>query len=301
MDLDSFVKLARRFSLPFRVTDGRRFRLKDIDPGDTGELDDEDKPRAKEARAEGIEALAMLQDMLYAQDRWAVLLIFQAMDAAGKDSAIKHVMSGVNPQGCQVASFKAPSAEDLDHDYLWRCQKHLPERGRIGIFNRSYYEDTLVVRVHPELLERQKLPTRLLSKRIWDERHRQIRDFERYLTENGVVVRKFFLHVSRGEQKRRFLERIEQPDKNWKLSEADARERRHFKNYMRCYEDTIRSTATEAAPWYVVPADNKWFTRVVVAAAVIDALASLDLHYPRVGPEKLAELARVKRALRAER
>ena len=257
MEMKELVKRARGFSKPFRVTDGRRFRLKDVDPRDTLDLTSEDKPRAKEALAMGVEALATLQDMLYAQDRWAVLLIFQAMDAAGKDGAIKHVMSGVNPQGCQVASFKAPSSEDLDHDYLWRCQKHLPERGRIGIFNRSYYEETLVVRVHPELLAKQKLPAGLVSKRIFDDRYREIRNFERYLTDNGVLVRKFFLHVSRKEQKRRFLERIELPEKNWKLSAADAQERGFFKDYMRAYEDTIRHTATDEAPWYVVPADNK--------------------------------------------
>ena len=300
MKLSTFVKKARRFSRPFRITDGRGFRLKHVDPRDTGGLGTGDKPRAKEALAMGIEALATLQDMLYAQDRWGVLLVFQAMDAAGKDGAIKHVMSGVNPQGCQVASFKAPSSEDLDHDYLWRCQKHLPERGRIGIFNRSYYEETLVVRVHPELLGKQKLPPELVTKRVFDERYRDIRGFERYLTSNGIIVRKFFLHVSRKEQKRRFLERIELPDKNWKLSAADAAERRFFKDYMHAYEDTIRNTATDEAPWYVVPADNKWFTRVVVAAAIIDALASLDLKYPDVGPAKLKELAQVKRALLAE-
>ena len=301
MKLSTIVKRARKLSRPFRVTHGARFRMRHVDPRDTGDLGAEDKPRAVEGLAQGIEALATLQDMLYAQDRWAVLLIFQAMDAAGKDGAIKHVMSGVNPQGCQVASFKAPSAEDLDHDYLWRCIKHLPERGRIGIFNRSYYEETLVVRVHRELLERQKLPRELVGKRIWDDRFRQIRGFERYLTENGVVVRKFFLHVSRKEQKRRFLERIEDPQKNWKFSAGDANERTAFKEYMHAYEDTIRSTATADSPWYVVPADNKWFTRLVVAAAVIDALASLDLAYPEVGPQQRRELMKAKRALLAER
>jgi len=299
--LSTIVKRARRFSRTYRVSDGKGFRLRHFDPGDTGDLGREDKPRALDALAHGIEALSSLQDMLYAQDRWAVLLIFQAMDAAGKDSAIKHVMSGVNPQGCQVASFKAPSAEELDHDFLWRCTRHLPERGRIGIFNRSYYEETLVVRVHPELLAAQKLPAELVGKRIWDERFRQIRDYESYLTRNGVLVRKFFLHVSRKEQKRRFLERIDKPEKNWKVAVGDARERKHFKEYMRVYEDAIRNTATADSPWYVVPADNKWFTRVVVAAAVIDALASLDLSYPELGPEQHRELARVRRALLAER
>jgi PPK2 family polyphosphate:nucleotide phosphotransferase len=229
-----------------------------------------------------------------------VLLIFQAMDAAGKDGAIKHVMSGVNPQGVQVASFKAPSSEDLDHDYLWRCQKHLPERGRIGIFNRSYYEEVLVVRVHRGLLEKQKLPEDLVDKRIWSDRYEDIRNFERYLSRNGVLIRKFFLHVGRGEQKRRFMERLDDPDKNWKFSTADARERGYWKDYMEAYEEMIRETATEYAPWYVVPANNKWFTRIVVAAAVIDALASLDLRYPKVDKEKRRELATARRMLMAE-
>ena len=258
MKLATLIKKARKFARPYRITDGRRFRLDDIDPRDTqGYSEDEDKPRAKEALQGGIVALQGLQDMLYAQDRWAVLLIFQAMDAAGKDGAIKHVMSGINPQGCQVASFKAPTSEDLDHDYMWRCAKHLPERGRIGIFNRSYYEETLVVRVHPELLERQRLPSRLISKKIWDHRFRDIRNFEQYLSGNGVAVRKFFLHVSRKEQKRRFLERIDDPDKNWKMSVADSKERVHWKAYMQAYEDLIRNTATPDSPWYVVPADRK--------------------------------------------
>jgi PPK2 family polyphosphate:nucleotide phosphotransferase len=292
------IKKARKLAKPFRVTDDS-FRLKDIDPDDTLDLTSEDKPRAKEALAMGIELLAELQDMLYAQDRRAVLLIFQAMDAAGKDGAIKHVMSGVNPQGCQVFSFKAPTSEDLDHDYLWRCMKCLPERGRIGIFNRSYYEETLVVRVHREFLEKQKLPPDLLTKDIWKERFQDIRSFERYLTRNGVCIRKFFLHVSNKEQKKRFIERIEEPEKNWKFSANDAKEREHWDDYMEAYEDMIRHTATKEAPWYVVPADNKWFTRVVVAAGVIEALSSLDLHYPEVSKEKLKELASTKRALLA--
>jgi PPK2 family polyphosphate:nucleotide phosphotransferase len=299
-DLDTMIKRARKFARPYRVEKGKKFRLKDIDPSDTAGLGSEAKPLAKEALANGIHALAELQDMLYAQDRWGVLLIFQAMDAAGKDGAIKHVMSGVNPQGCQVASFKAPSAEDLDHDFLWRCNKQLPERGRIGIFNRSYYEDVLVVKVHPEFLGSAKIPPRLLGKDIWENRYRDIRCYERYLASNGIIVRKFFLHVSQKEQKRRFLERIENPDKNWKFSASDAKERSFWKGYMKAYEDMIRETATEESPWYVVPADNKWFTRVVVAAAVIETLDSLDLHYPEVGPEKLRELAAVKKALLAE-
>jgi len=300
MKLNKIIKAARKFSKPFRVTDGSKFRLKDFDPEDTRELKSEDKPRAKEALETGIDALAQLQEMLYAQDRWGVLLIFQAMDAAGKDGAIKHVMSGVNPQGCQVYSFKAPTSEDLDHDYLWRCLKRAPERGRIGIFNRSYYEETLVVRVHPELLAKQKLPAEVVTRNIWKERFQDIRSFERYLTRNGIIVRKFFLHVSRKEQKARFLERIENPEKNWKFSSADAREREFWNDYMAAYEDAIRHTATEDSPWYVVPADNKWFTRVVVAAAIIDAMASLKLRYPEVGPEQLKELAAARRALMRE-
>ncbi len=299
MQLNKFVKKARSLAKPFRVSKGGGFRLKDIDPGDTLQFTSEDKQRAQEALATGIEALAELQDMLYAQDRWAVLLIFQAMDAAGKDGAIKHVMSGVNPQGCQVYSFKAPTSEDLDHDYLWRCLRCLPERGRIGIFNRSYYEETLVVRVHPDLLTQQKIPPELVTKDIWNERYQDICNFERYLTRNGVVIRKIFLHVSKQEQKKRFLERLENPEKNWKFSANDAKERGSWNEYMTAYEDMIRHTATKDAPWYVVPADNKWFTRVVVAAAVIEALDSLDLKYPRVGKEKLKEFAAAKRILLA--
>ncbi len=230
-----------------------------------------------------------------------MLLIFQAMDAGGKDGAIKHVMSGVNPQGCDVHSFKSPSAEELDHDYLWRCAKVLPSRGRIGIFNRSYYEETLVVRVHPEFLAQQKLPPELVTRHIWKGRFEDIRNFEQHLTRNGVVVRKFFLHVSKKEQKRRFLERIDTPEKNWKFSVGDAKEREFWDDYMAAYEDMIRHTASEAAPWYVVPADNKWFTRVVVAAAVVETLASLNLAYPQVGKDKLKELATAKAALRREK
>ena len=284
----------------YRVTDGKKFRLKDCDPGDTAWLKKSDKPRAQEALKTGVQALAELQDMLYAQDRWGVLLVFQAMDAAGKDGAIKHVMSGVNPQGCHVTSFKAPSAEELDHDYLWRCARALPERGRIGIFNRSYYEEVLVVKVHPELLGRQKLPAARVGKRLWKDRYRDIRAWERYLDNNGLVIRKFFLHVSREEQKKRFLERIDEPEKNWKFEAGDVRERGHWDAYMDAYEAAIRETATPACPWYVVPADNKWFTRVVVAAVVADTLASLGLHYPRVSAEKLEELVACRKALSAE-
>jgi PPK2 family polyphosphate:nucleotide phosphotransferase len=290
------IKQARKLAEPFRVTDDG-FRLKDYDPGDTLKFTSEDKPRAKEALATGISLLSELQDRLYAQDRWAVLLIFQAMDAAGKDGAIKHVMSGINPQGCQVYSFKSPTNEDLDHDFMWRCIKDLPERGRIGIFNRSYYEETLVVRVHRDFLEKEKLPPELVTKDIWKERFHDIRAFERYLTRNGVCIRKFFLNVSKKEQKKRFLERIEEPEKNWKFSANDVREREYWDDYMEAYEDTIRNTATKEAPWYVVPADNKWFTRVVVAAAVIEALDDLYLDYPKVSDSKLKELEKAKEAL----
>ena len=301
MKLQRIIKVSRGLSTPYRVTDGRRFRLKDIDPRDTGPLKAEDKPRAVEALHLGIEAMAALQDMLYAQDRWAVLLVFQAMDAAGKDGVIKHVMSGLNPQGCQVARFKAPSNEELDHEYLWRCQRHFPERGRIGIFNRSYYEEVLVVRVHPEILAKQKLPPNLVDAKIWKRRYEDIAAFERYLGRNGTIVRKFFLHVSRKEQKRRFLERLDTPAKNWKFSAVDAKERGFWKDYMAAYEEMIRRTSTPEAPWYVVPADNKWFTRAIVAAAIIDALASLDLRYPEVGPAQHKELAAARRLLMAER
>ena len=299
--LKELIKLARKFADPYRITDGEKFRLKDVDPDDTNDLRKDDKPHAEAALKAGVAALTKLQDMLYAQDRWSLLLIFQAMDAAGKDGAIKHVMSGINPQGCQVASFKAPSAEELDHDYLWRCQKHLPERGRIGIFNRSYYEEALVVRVHQKILDGQKLPPELITKDIWNERFRDMRVFERYLSSNGVIVRKFFLHVSRKEQKKRFLERLENPDKQWKFSTADAKERGFWRDYMEAYEDCVRHTATKYAPWYVVPADNKWFTRVVVASAVIEALASLKLHYPEVTEDKKKELAAARRLLLAEK
>ena len=297
MKLKQVIEAARKFSKPYRVTNGKKFHLKDVDPGDTGDLKSEDKPRAKESLQTGVEALAQLQDVLYAQDRWSLLLIFQAMDAAGKDGTIKHVMSGVNPQGCQVSSFKVPTSTDLEHDFLWRCIRELPERGRIGIFNRSYYEETLVVRVHPEFLAGQKLPTKLVTKKIWDERFQDIRAFERYLHRNGTIILKFFLHVSKKEQQKRFLARLDLPEKNWKFSANDAKERGFWSDYMAAYEETIRNTATDHAPWYVVPADNKWFTRVVVAAAVIDALASLDLHYPKVGSAKKKELAAARAAL----
>ena len=299
MKAKEIIERSRKFITPYRVTDGKKFRLKDVHPDDTGETTSEDKSRAKELLERGVEVLAELQDVLYAQDQWSILLIFQAMDAAGKDGAIKHVMSGINPQGCQVFSFKSPSAEDLKHDFLWRCLKCLPERGRIGIFNRSYYEETLVVRVHSELLAKQKIPPQLISKNIWEDRYEDIRNVERYLGRNGVVIRKFFLHVSAEEQKKRFLDRLDDPAKNWKFSANDSRERGFWKDYMNAYEDMICNTATDDAPWYVVPADNKWFTRVVVAAAVIDALDSLDLRYPEVGEAQLKELAVAKKELTA--
>ena len=297
MNTKEIIKRSQKVAKSYRVTDGAKFRLKNYDPGDTLGFGSEDKPRAKEALQNGISELAALQDMLYAQDKWAVLLIFQAMDAAGKDGAIKHVMSGVNPQGCQVFSFKSPSAEDLDHDYLWRCIKCLPNRGHIGIFNRSYYEETLVVRVHPEFLGKQKIPPSLVTKRIWEERFQDIRGFERYLSRNGIAVVKFFLNLSKGEQKRRFLERADSPDKNWKFSASDMAERKFWDDYQKAYEDMIRNTASKESPWYVVPADNKWFSRVVVAAAVIDALAGLDLAYPRVDQAQLKEIANARKAL----
>lgn len=297
MKQKEIIERSQKFIEPYCVTNGKKFRLKDIDPDDTGKSTPDDKPLGKELLEAGVGVLADLQDVLYANDQWSILLIFQAMDAAGKDGAIKHVMSGVNPQGCQVFSFKSPSAEDLKHDFLWRCLKCLPERGRIGIFNRSYYEETLVVRVHPELLTKQKVPPQLVTKNVWDERFEDIRNVERYLTRNGVVIRKFFLHLSAREQKKRFLARLDNSSKNWKFSSADSRERGFWKEYMKAYEDMICNTATEEAPWYVVPADNKWFTRLVVAAAVIDAIASLDLEYPEVSETKRQELAVAKEEL----
>jgi len=297
MKTSKITEAAHQLSKPYRVTNGKKFRLKHVDPADTADLKSADKPRAKEALQSGVEALAELQDVLYAQDRWSLLLIFQAMDAAGKDGTIKHVMSGVNPQGCQVSSFKGPTSEDLDHDYLWRCFKQLPERGRIGIFNRSYYEETLVVRVHPDFLAGQKLPKECITKGIWKERFQDIRAFERYLHRNGTVVVKFFLHISKAEQQKRFLERLEDSNKSWKFSVNDARERGFWDDYMEAYEETIRETASENSPWYVVPADNKWFTRVIVAAAVIDTLAAMKLQYPKVSEAKREELAAVRKEL----
>ena len=289
----------REMITPYRISSGKGFRLKDIDPGDTGGLT-ADKAEAKELLQEEVTLLSELQEKLYAQDSWALLVILQAMDAAGKDGTIKHVMSGVNPQGCQVTSFKAPSAEELDHDFLWRAAKALPERGRIGIFNRSYYEEVLVVRVHRELLDRQRLPKSRVGKDIWEQRYRDILGLESYLDRNGVRVRKFYLHLSKEEQRRRFLERLEKRDKNWKFSVSDFEERQHWDAYLEAYQDAIRATATEHAPWYVVPADNKWFTRLVVAAAVIEALEGMDLAFPVLPNGELRKLDALREALQAE-
>ena len=297
MRLKSIIETSRKLSRPFRVGKGEKFLLSDVDPRDTLGFGPEERPRARKVLAMGIEALAKLQDMLYAQDRWAVLVIFQAMDAAGKDGTIKHVMSGVNPQGCQVYSFKAPSDEELDHDFLWRCVKCLPERGRIGIFNRSYYEEVLTVRVHPELLDRERLPGEAKRREIFEDRYADIRHFEAYLRRNGIVVLKFFLHVSKKEQKKRLLERLADPQKYWKFSEKDVEERDYWKDYMDAFETMVRRTATRDAPWYVVPADNKWFSRAVVAAAIVDALGSLDLDDSKVGSARRQELTRARRAL----
>ena len=278
------------------VPPGAPIALKDYDPKDTGKY--KDKDAAAKDLIKDVEELSAAQDVLYAGGRQALLLIFQAMDAAGKDSVIKHVMSGVNPQGCDVASFKAPSAEELNHDFLWRTTRRLPERGRIGIFNRSYYEEALVVRVHPELLAREKMPPSLVTKRIWQERFEDINTFERYLTRNGVLVRKFFLHLSKQEQRQRLLSRLELPEKNWKFSLDDVQERQNWAGYMRAYEEVIRNTATDYAPWYVVPADHKWFTRMVVAEVIVEALESLELSYPKVSSAKRKELAAVRIGLR---
>ena len=285
---------------PFCITKGKGFRLKDFDPGNTCGLK-LSKGQAAELLKRSTEWLAEEQDMLYAQNRWSLLLVFQAMDAAGKDGTIKHVMSGVNPQGCQVFSFKQPSSEDLNHDFMWRYAKRLPERGRIGIFNRSYYEEVLVVRVHKHILERQKLPPALIGKRIWDERLFDIVHFEDYLTRQGTIILKFFLHLSRKEQKKRFMDRLDRADKNWKFSPSDVEERRFWDDYMHAFEEAIRVTASKRAPWYVVPADNKWFTRLVVAAAIVEAVEKLDLAYPTIDANKQKELQTARAALSRER
>ncbi|MBV8809898.1 MAG: polyphosphate kinase 2 family protein [Acidobacteriaceae bacterium] len=291
-DLPQLVK-------PYRLAGSKNFRLSDFDPADHQNLDL--KNEAGDLLKQGIERLSDLQQKLYAHDRWALLLIFQAMDAGGKDSVIRHVMSGVNPQGCQVYSFKQPSAEDLSHDYLWRASKGLPQRGHIGIFNRSYYEEVLVVRVHPDLLAAQRVPQPLITKKLWKERFKDIRNFEQYLSRNGIVIRKFFLNVSRDEQKRRFLQRLDEPEKNWKFSESDVHDRERWSDYMQAYQDAIRHTATLEAPWYVVPGDNKWFTRLVVASVVIDTLESLKLHFPVVDKQRQKELTSAKRFLLREK
>ena len=279
----------------YRVDNGKHFRLKEFDPADTGHWHSVEE--AKEQLQKDIQRMEELQDKLYAQDRWSVLLIFQAMDAAGKDGTIKHVMSGVNPEGCQVHSFKAPSQAELQHDFLWRTTQALPERGHIGIFNRSYYEEVLVVRVHPPVLESQLVPPSLITKDIWKERFEDINCFERHMGRNGTVIRKFFLHLSKKEQKRRFLARLDEPEKHWKFSAADIQERKCWEDYQEAYEDMIRHTATKDAPWYVVPADNKWFTHLVVAAAIVQTLEELDLCYPKVDGEKLKEIAAARRIL----
>lgn len=289
----------QKYTHPFRVTSGKGFQLKDFDPGDTRSLK-MDKGEAADLLQRGTQWLAEEQDMLYAQDRWSLLLVFQAMDAAGKDSTIKHVMSGVNPQGCRVSSFKQPSQEELDHDFMWRYVKRLPGRGQIGIFNRSYYEEVLVVRVHEDILQRQKLPPQLTGKRIWDERLADIAHFEDYLTRQGVVILKFFLNVSRDEQKKRFMKRLDNPEKNWKFSPSDIHERKFWRDYMSSFEDAIRATASEHAPWYVVPADNRWFTRLVVAAAIVETVEELDLAYPKLSAEQKKELAAARAELARE-
>ncbi|UPZ16660.1 polyphosphate kinase 2 family protein [Flavobacterium humidisoli] len=289
---------AKKFSEQYCVGDNKNFTLKDKPTSYLGEVNN---ISVRKTLKMGIKALAAMQDILYAQDKWSVLIIFQAMDAAGKDGAIKHVMSGINPQGCQVSSFKGPSSEELDHDYLWRCQKHLPERGRIGIFNRSYYEEVLVVRVHEQILKGQKIPEKLINENIWENRFEDIRNFEKYLNRNGTVVIKFFLNVSKEEQKRRFIERVDNPDKNWKFSAADAKERGYWNDYMHAYEELIKNTSTKKSPWYVIPADDKSYARIAIASAIIHALDEMDLEYPKVSAEKIAELNEVKRALLEEK
>jgi PPK2 family polyphosphate:nucleotide phosphotransferase len=285
------AKLAKSY----RIDDGKHFRLKDVDPADTGHWHSVDE--AKDQLQKDIKRMEELQSMLYAQDRWSLLLIFQALDAAGKDGTIKHVMSGVNPEGCQVHSFKAPSETELQHDFLWRTTRHLPERGHIGIFNRSYYEEVLVVRVHPKVLESELLPPSLVTKDIWKERFEDIHAFERHMARNGTVIRKFFLHLSKKEQKKRFLARLDEPEKHWKFSEADIHEREYWDDYQEAYEDMIRHTASKHAPWFVVPADNKWFTHLVVAAAIVETLEELDLCYPKVDAAKRKEIAAARKLL----
>ena len=298
MKTKKITKEAEHIAAPFRITNGKKFSLKDYDPDDTSGLKDKDD--AQDLLEHGVTMLSQLQEKLYAQDRWGLLLIFQGMDAAGKDGVIKHVMSGVNPQGCDVWSFKTPSAEELDHDYLWRSHKVVPQRGKIGIFNRSHYEEVLVLRVHPELLQAEKLPPKVTSKDIWEQRYEDINAFESYLVRNGILVVKFFLHLSKNEQKKRFLERLEDSRKNWKFSMADIKERGYWKQYQDAYEETIQNTATKEAPWYVVPADNKWFSRVVAAMAIVTTLNDLNLSFPDVEKSKRKELAKIRESLEHE-
>jgi PPK2 family polyphosphate:nucleotide phosphotransferase len=290
-----------RLALPFRVDNGKKFQIKHFDPSEDGGIGVEEKVEAAAALQLSIDMMSELQEKLYAQDKWSLLLIFQAMDAAGKDGTIKHVMSGINPQGCQVTAFKAPSQEELDHDYLWRCVRHLPERGRIGIFNRSYYEEVLVVRVHEQILKSQKLPPELITKKIWKERLEDIRNFEQYLRRNGTIVCKFFLNISKAEQKKRFMERIENPSKNWKFEPNDVKERGYWKNYMNAYEEMIQATATKQSPWYVIPADDKAFCRLAVASAIIETLSELHLDFPAPDKSKLEALAQMKALLLSEK
>ncbi|MCA0312912.1 MAG: polyphosphate kinase 2 family protein [Candidatus Melainabacteria bacterium] len=299
-DRKAHLKDLEKLLVNYRVDSGDGFKLQDFDPSSTDGME-EGKERAQELLVRGVDWLSELQDRLYAQDKYALLCVFQAMDAAGKDGTIKHVMSGVNPQGCQVYSFKQPSSEDLDHDFMWRYMKCLPERGRIGIFNRSYYEEVLVVRVHDQLLQKEKIPERLITKKIWDERLQDIKAFERYLSRNGVVVLKFYLNLSKQEQKKRFLARIDVPEKNWKFSSADVEERGYWKDYAKAYQEAIAGTASEEAPWYVVPADNKWFTRLVVIAAIVKTLEKLDLRYPQLEKDQLKNLEKAKLMLQSEK
>ena len=295
MKFKELVKEAASLAAPYRITKGEKFRLKDYDPADTNGL--KDKKEGKKTLEHGVQLLSDFQEKLYAQDRWSLLMIFQGMDAAGKDGAIKHVMSGINPEGCDVTSFKTPSHEELAHDYLWRAHKAVPQRGKIGIFNRSYYEEVLVVRVHPDLLTPQQLPKEVVGKDIWEQRYDDIKSFEKYLARNGTVVMKFFLHLSKSEQKKRFLQRLEMPQKNWKFSMADIEERAFWKDYQKAYEEMIQNTASKHAPWHIIPADNKWFARLAVAGAIIDRLHGLDLQYPEVDPAKKKELAQIREAL----
>ena len=301
MNREKIFKNAHDVAEPFRVSKGKDFRLKDVDPGDTLSFTSEDKPKAREALATGVATLAELQDKLYAQDRWALLLIFQAMDAAGKDGAIKHVMSGVNPQGVQVFSFKQPSPEELDHTFLWRCQKVMPERGRIGIFNRSYYEEVLVVRVHPSLLDYQKLPPGPRDQSFWDARFEDINTQELHLVRNGTIVLKFFLHLSKAEQKRRFIARLDEPDKNWKFSAGDVEERQYWDEYQAAFEDVLSHTSTEWAPWYAIPADDKWAARTLVADIVASSIQALKMEYPKISDAERDENAAARRVLESEK